>query len=350
MNRRNFVQTTAMTLAAVAGGAAAAAPIRTAFYGVDHSHFDGKLRVVAGSPDFELAGICEPDAVLRARAQRSPALKDVRWLTEQELLGDKSIQVAIVESRVADTVPRGKKVIAAGKHLHLEKTPGNRLEPYRELVEEARRRGLLLQAGYIWRFHEGFRAALDAAREGWLGKVHTLRATINTDGNEQQRSRWALYRGGMMFELGGHQIDRVVDLWGTPKSVRPWLRHDTGFPDKLADNTLAVLEYEQGLAVVSSSARMPGHTPHRSFEIIGTDGTVLLQPLERDCKMRVTLRQARGPYKEGTQVVEFPGQNRYTGDFRELAAAIRENRPLKYSYDYELMLHEAILRASGELG
>jgi len=94
---------------------------------------------------------------------------------------------------------------------------------------------------------------------------------------------------------------------------------------------------------------MPGQTPHRSFEIIGTDGTVMLQPIEGDCKMRVTLRQARGPYKEGTQVADFPRQSRYTGDFRELAAAIREKRPLKYSYDYELMLHEAILRASGEL-
>lgn len=348
MKRRNFIQTTGMMLAALAGGAATAR-IRTAFYGVDHSHFAGKLRVVAGSPDFELSGICEPDAGLRTTAQRSAMLKDVRWVTEQELLGDKSIQLVVVECGVADTVPRGKKVIAAGKHLHLEKAPGNRLEPYRELVEEARRRGLLLQAGYIWRFHQGFRAALDAAREGWLGNVYMLRATINTDGEEKQRSRWALYSGGMMFELGGHQIDRVVDLWGKPKSVKPWLRHDTGFPDKLADNTLAVLEYEQGLAIVSSSARMPGHTPHRSFEIVGTDGTVLLQPIEGDCKVRIALRQARGPYKEGTQVVEFPGQNRYTGDFRELAAAIREKRPLKYSYDYELMLHETILRASGEL-
>lgn len=111
----------------------------------------------------------------------------------------------------------------------------------------------------------------------------------------------------------------------------------------------AAFSVEERISCVSSSARMPGHTPHRSFEIIDTDGTVLLQPIERDCRMRITLRQARGPYKEGARTVDFPGQERYIGDFRELAAAIRDNRPLKYSYDYELAVHETILRASGEL-
>jgi hypothetical protein len=36
-------------------------------------------------------------------------------------------------------------------------------------------------------------------------------------------------------------------------------------------------------------------------------------------------------------------------DFEELARAIRSGEPLKLSYNHELLLHETLLRASGEL-
>jgi hypothetical protein len=36
-------------------------------------------------------------------------------------------------------------------------------------------------------------------------------------------------------------------------------------------------------------------------------------------------------------------------DFAELARAIQNKQPLKHSYDHELLLHETLLRASGEM-
>jgi predicted dehydrogenase len=153
----------------------------------------------------------------------------------------------------------------------------------------------------------------------------------------------------MMFELGCHQIDRVIDLWGRPQAVRSWLRHDMTVGDKLADNTLAVLEYERSLAVITCGARMPGHTQHRSFELIGTQGTMMVQPAEPGNMMRACLREARGPYKAGWQDIKFAEQPRYVGDFQDLARALKQDKPLKYSYDYELLLQETILRASGEM-
>ena len=35
--------------------------------------------------------------------------------------------------------------------------------------------------------------------------------------------------------------------------------------------------------------------------------------------------------------------------FQELGAAIKAGKPLKHSYDHELLLHETLLRASGEI-
>jgi predicted dehydrogenase len=129
--------------------------------------------------------------------------------------------------------------------------------------------------------------------------------------------------------------------------VRQWLRHDTSIADTVKDNTLAVLEYPKGLATVVSSNR--DAVSHRSLEIIGTDGSILIDPIENAINVRIQVRDARGPYKKGMQEVKFPPQPRWVKDFEELARSIKTGTPLKYSYEHELNLHETLLRASGEM-
>jgi predicted dehydrogenase len=172
---------------------------------------------------------------------------------------------------------------------------------------------------------------------------------MNSDRDAAQRAKEARYKGGGMFELAGHVIDRTVELLGRPKAVKSWLRHDTSSPDTLADNNLAVFEYDKALAIIVQSAKMSGSGDHRSFEIIGTDGTILVHPEANPPRMRVHVRTDRGPYKAGWQDLTLPPQPRFIPDFAELARALKTGTPLKYSYDHELLLHETLLRASGEI-
>lgn len=341
MQRRDFLASAMM--------APAAAPprIKAALYGTRHSHARGKLKAMLDNPAYEVIGVCEPDDAAWAKVKE---LHHHRRLTESELLSDRSVQVIAVETEVWNAMPAGQKVIAAGKHLHLEKPPTNEMAPFKELVEEARRKKLLLQQGYIWRFHHGVSRAIEAARKGWLGKVHLMRGAIHTDLGPDSRPPLARYKGGMMFELGCHQIDRMCDLLGRPNSVKSWLKKRATGVDDLADNTLAVFEYDDALAVITTSARMAGSSQHRSFEVIGTEGSVLIQPVEPGTRMRVMMREARGPYKQGWQEIDMPPQPRYIGDFEDLARAVRTGTPLQFSYDFELLVQETVLRASQEMG
>jgi predicted dehydrogenase len=347
VNRRDFLRY---------AGSAAAAPvalpgkidvIRTGILGTQHGHLMGKLKAMRNSPDYQVVSICEPDAAVAAKAKANPAFEGIRWVSEQEILSDKSLHLIVVECRPWDALPLGRKVVAAGKHLHLEKPPGNEWAPFKEMVEEARRKNLLFQTGYMWRWHEGINAAIEAKEKGWLGDVFMVRGTINSDRGQQQRDIEAKYKGGSLFELGGHLIDRVVELLGRPNKVNSWLRHDTSVQDKLADNTLVVMEYDRTLVMLSSSARMYGSGDHRSFEVIGSEGTFVVYP--EISKMRVAMRKAQGPYKSGWQQIDLPLQPRYIGDFQELARALKSGKPLKHSYEHELTLHETLLRASGEI-
>ena len=345
MDRRIFLQN-----AGAAALAPAAAPkVRAAMLGTGHSHFYGKYKAMLDSPNYEVVGVVENNAAAKAALQKDPRYSAVKWLDEAAMLADPSIQLVVVECRVWEAVPWGKKVIAAGKHLHLEKPCGNEWKPFKDLVEDARRKNLLLQTGYLWRWHEGVMAALEAAKKGWLGDVYMVRGTMNSDRGADERAIEAKYKGGGLFELSGHVLDRMVELLGRPKAVKSWLRHDTKVADKLADNNLAVFEFDHALAVVAQSAKMAGSGDHRSFEIIGTDGTILVHPESNPPRMRVFLRNAQGPYKAGWQDITLPPQPRFVGDFAELARAIQNKQPLKHSYDHELLLHETLLRASGEM-
>jgi predicted dehydrogenase len=349
MNRRKLLQYAGGGLLSPLAAQAAPSVIRAGILGTRHSHTTGKLRAMQDSPDYEVAGVCENDPEAKARAQKDRRFQGLRWMSEEQLLGDPSIHLIVVECHVWEALPWGGKVIAAGKHLHLEKPPGNKWEPFKELVDEARRKKLLLQTGYVWRWHEGINAALDAASKGWLGEVFIVRGTMNSDRDAAQRAVEARYRGGGLFELGGHVIDRIVELLGRPTKIQSWLRHDTSYPDSLADNNLAVLEYDKALALVMQSARMSGAGDHRSFELIGTDGTFIVWPESSPPRMRVHMRKAHGPYAAGWQDITLPPQPRFVGDFKELARAIKSGQPLKLSYDHELLLQETLLRASGEM-
>lgn len=349
VNRRRFIAAASAAAWAAAAAAGKGRAIRAGILGTQHGHVNGKLKAMLDSPDYEVVAVCEPDEQQRAKRRTDGLFQGLRWVSKDDLLGDSSIDLVVVECRVWEAIPYGRAVIKAGKHLHLEKPPGEKLEPFRDLVEQAQSKNLLLQMGYIWRFHEGSRRALEAMRQGWLGDVYMIRGTINTNLDEDARAVVARYDGGMMFELGCHMIDRIVEFLGPPKTVRSWLRHDNSRPDNLADNTLAIFEYDRALAVVGSAALMPNHIEHRSLEIVGTDGSILIQPMEPIPAMRVNMRRTQGPYKQGWQEIPLPPQPRYVGDFAELARAFKTGTPLKYSYDYELMLNETILRASGEL-
>jgi predicted dehydrogenase len=321
-------------------------PIRAGILGTGHGHAHGKLRVLQESPDWQLAGVCEPDAGLRARRQTEASWAGVRWLSEEELLGDRGIRMVAVESAVPDLVSLGRKVIDAGKHLHLDKPAGTELAAFRELLAEAERRSQIVQMGYMFRYNPGFDLVRRAAADGWLGRVHRIAGGISTDHAAAARRRLAFHPGGMMLELGCHLIDMLVLLMGRPERVTPFLRHDGPFEDELTDNTMVVFEYPHVVATIETAATEAHPFPRRRFEVIGDEGSIVLAPLEPPA-VRLCLRSPRDGFAAGWQEVPVEDVPRYTRDLAELARCIREEQPLPYPYAHDLTVQETVLRACG---
>jgi predicted dehydrogenase len=340
LTRRRFIATS-LAATAVCGRMswAAEAPRKLAigFLGTGHSHFREKHKVVLESADWKLVGLCEENEATRAKG---PA--GARWMDVEQLFGE--AEVVVVESAVEHHARDAKRALLAGKHVHVEKPPADSLEGLRDLLKLAAERRSLLQIGYMWRYNPGINAALEAARQGWLGDVYLVRATMNTQAGAEQRREWARFKGGAMFEQGCHLIDPLVRLLGKPLKVTPHLKHSAAIDDSLADNTVAVFEFPRALGIITSAPLQPNAGPQRLFEVLGTNGTARVQPLEPPA-LTIDLGKAAGPYAAGKQDIKLSTYRRYVDEFAELAAAIREGRALPISAAIELEVQEALLRA-----
>jgi predicted dehydrogenase len=338
MNRRSFV----LSVAAASAGAAVrvrgaeAKQFDVGFLGLSHSHAKEKLRLVRQHPAFHFVGAAEESAEVRN------AHAGVRWMTEEQLL--QSCEVVFVESDVRDHARQAAAALRAGKHVHVEKPPSVRYEEMVELVQLARERNLLFQSGYMWRTHPGFNAIFEAVRQGWLGEVYQVRGTINTLIAPARRAEWAEFSGGGFFELAAHLVDSLVRLLGRPARVSPFLASTMN--DTLVDNNVAVFEFPRAVGVITNTTEQPNASAHRSFEVLGKNGTMTLKPIEPPV-LHVDLAQAAGPYKQGSQVVPLPKYARYVGDIDELVSALRRERDLTASLADELLVQEWLLRASG---
>lgn len=335
--RRRFLLSVAL-----ASQVKAAGPLRIGFLGGTHSHALGKAKAVLANKDWLLAGVHESDA----SAWGDLAQLGVKPMTAEAILADASIQVVAVESNVKDHFEHARRALEAGKHVHVEKPPADTLDRMKKLVELARAKNLLLQSGYMWRYHPGINTAIAAAKAGYLGDVYMVKATINTMIDAARRPEWAQFSGGQMFELGAHMVDAVVRTLGRPQSVNALLMKSGAFQDGLKDNTVAVFEYRKAMAIIQSATLQPSSGAYRAFEILGTKGTATVRPVEQPV-LTIDLAEGAGPYRKGSQLVPMPRYERYIDDFVELAAAVRGERKLSMSLDEELLVQETLLRASG---
>jgi predicted dehydrogenase len=334
-------------LAAGAGSLASAndRKIRVAVLGTAHGHAATKIRTLRALPEYDFAGICRPDA---DEPNQGKVFEGVNWLSLDQVLRDSSIELVAVESRVGRNLQYARQCIGANKFVHLDKPPGKDLAGLRDLFAEARRRKRVVQLGYQWRYHPAMQAAMEAARKGWLGHVYAMRATIDKPLSREERAALAQVPGGIMFEDGCHLIDRAVALFGKPKKVTSFLRHDAPIPDGMIDNALAVLEYDSAFAEIHMAAFQPHGSEYRCLEILGDNGKAIVQPFA-PIRLVVDLKEVAGPYRTGAQTLQPappPGPT-YAPDFREMAHIIRDGAEPSYSNEHDLITQQTLLQVCG---
>src|SRR5579885_968219 len=174
-------------------------PIKIGQIGVGHAHAS-KLSVYRASPHYEIVGIVEPDATLRAKAAKLPPYRDLKWLTREQLLETPGIQAVLIETRVRDLLDNAEACVEAGMHVHIDKPAGESLPRFKRILDVAAEKKLLVQMGYMYRYNPAVVLLREFLKKGWLGEVFEVHAVMSKVVDPESRKQLAEYRGGVMFE------------------------------------------------------------------------------------------------------------------------------------------------------
>lgn len=328
------------------------AKIRMAQYGTKHGHARGKMQAMLANPDVDVAGIFEPDQERRSQLQSSDSWgNDLHWYTDAaEMLGDGTIVAIASEGNNAESLDQTEEIVNAGKHVWYDKPAGENWEQWQRVINTAQENSILVQLGYMLRYHSSFKQVTEWARSGFLGNVFSVRAHMSTNISEEARKRISQHIGGIYFDLGGHVLDQVVWMLGRPEKVTSFLRNDGGSLEPFKDNTLTVYEFEKGMAFISISALEPRPMARR-FEVYGTEGSaIIVEPFEPGLTIRLCLNSAKEGYSQGEQLVKIDGESRqrlYELELDAFLATIAGEQQPDRSYTHELLVQETLLRATG---
>lgn len=326
--------------------------IRVAHFGIAHDHSIFAMEVLRKYPDiFEIVGVCEPDADTKRMLGGHPNYAGLHWMTEQELLSRDDLDAVLCEGHELRSVSDAQKCIDRGLPVHLDKPGGVDLDAFGRLLASADAKNLPVHMGYMYRWNPAMRYVRDAVRNAELGTITGIDASFSIQ-YQPEKKRWLKqFPGGMMFFLGCHSLDMICQLLGEPSAVHAFNRSAQDEDDGALDTCLAVLEYPNGVASIRSSGVEANGYYERTLKVVGTKGTIKIQPLETPTLVR------RSGIADGLEhpwhdysISVFPGyaNGRYDDMLLEFAAIVRGEMKNPWSSDYEYMLQKTLLKACAE--
>jgi len=202
-----------------------------------------------------------------------------RWGSLDEA-GAEVFDGVVVANRTDLHVDAAFQFACAGSALLIEKPLSDRLAGVAELQKTARRRGLIVEAGFMLRFHPNLRWIHDHVRAGKLGKLHSIRAAVGQHLSQwrpgtDHRAGYSAKRaqgGGAVFDLV-HELDAVRWLAGEVEDVVAMIAHEPSLEVETEAIAQIGLRCTSGvLAQVHLDYLRP--TYGRTLEVAGASGVL----------------------------------------------------------------------------
>lgn len=237
------------------------------------------------------------------------------------------------------------KVLAAGKHVVVDKPVTLTAAEARTLARLAREHGVLFAPFHNRRWDGDFLTVRELIEGGTLGRIVHFESHFDRF-RPQVRQRWreeASRGGGLLFDLGPHLIDQALALFGAPESVFATVKQHRD-QTSASDYVHLLLGYADKEVVLHASALAAIEPPR--FAVHGTRGSYVKAGLDtQEDQLKAGLRpgqdgfgggNAAGTLRalEGESEVERVVPTRdgaYVEFYRALAEAIAHGAPFPVS-------------------
>ena len=217
------------------------------------------------------------------------------WYTDaSRLIQDPQVQAIYIATPPDTHAFYAIKALEAGKPVYVEKPMALNLAECRKMIEVSEKTGTPLFVAYYRRKMSYFQKVKEIVESGVLGNI--IMANIRLWRNPLPEDRkadkpWRLnpdYAGGGYFvDMGTHQIDLLLWLFGPLRSVKGAASNRGGLY-AVEDTVDAVFEFQSGiLAVGSWCFVVPEKSATDTFEIIGTKGRLSFSTFQMECIRKV---------------------------------------------------------------
>lgn len=328
-----------------------------------YSHSGEIFETMVKFPDlFEIAGYALVEDERETCARKIKHFAGYPELTLEQILNDPTIEAVAVETDEVHLTKYAQMAAEAGKHIHMEKPGGADLAAFEKLIETVKANGKVFHIGYMYRYNPFVREAIEEVKRGDFGEVFSVEAHMSRYDPPEVREWFNTLPAGMMFYLGCHLIDLVLQIKGVPDRVLP-LTFATGKEGVVSpDYGFAVLEYPNGRSFVRMSGVEISGSSRRQLAIVGDKKTLEIRPLEKS--LTDEEREKFGPAKyastterwwaihdeEGKTVKKSDKSEifcRYDDMMKSFAAMVRGEMQNPNTYDYEMALYRTILQCCG---
>jgi len=335
--------------------------IRVAQIGVGHDHAIAAMKSILAQKDiFDVAGVC----VCEEEEARYEKNKAIYGQTErrslEDILNDRSLDGVVIETWEKNLTRYAGMAVEKGLHFHMDKPGSVDPDAFQNLMSKAKAKKLTAHLGYMYRYNPAFLEIKEKIKAGMLGEIYSVEAHMDCLHPANKRQWLDQFPGGMMFFLGCHLVDLIVQLQGIPEEIMPY-NCSTGFDGVTGEDFgMALFRYKHGISFAKTCAAEPGGFLRRQLVVCGEKGTIELKPIERYMRhadgtkdMMTDMAEIykeeaeKGGWNHPADHKEIGPNNRYDTMMASFAAMVRGEKENPQTYEYEVQLHRILLKACG---
>jgi predicted dehydrogenase len=273
-----------------------------------------------------------------------------------EILANPDIDAVVLATPHSQHAEQVMKAVAARKNIHAQKPLTLDLPSAREIVDAAKKSGIMLAVGFNRRFHPSIVEMRKRLATGQLGQVMSMVAQHTTStGQFIAADNWRAQPdeapGGALTAVGVHSIDHMIEFGGRVRDVLC----TTGryIPGPSDDTSSAMLRFESGATGLLFCSVATATT--LSFTLYGNKGLaeVSRANLSRFRFVPTSTVAPTGPVTAPPdEIIEHPTFDMLNAELTEFARSIAQNRPYPVPIDqvlHGMAVFDAVVR-SGKSG
>lgn len=235
------------------------------------------VRNFAALEDVCLYAICDLE---RSKLQPVKRLHPTVNLTTsyKEVIDDPEIDAVVLAVPVSDHYPMAREALREGKHILVEKPLCTTSNEARELIEEARRKDLVLMVGHTFEYNAAVAKLKELIRDGTLGEVYYIYS---------QRLNLGRVRNDInaMWNLAPHDISIILHCL-EKEPARVSARGFVELQPSIEDVVFMVLEFDNGIvAHIHNSWLDPNKI--RKMTFVGSSKMVVYDDVSTDAKIQL---------------------------------------------------------------